>query len=327
MNAQTRDADVRTPWSDGCTTRDPAIAHDWMRQVYFDHRARLSGDRGEFRFVSGRAALGSMAISGLRHTADTSLTSEQSRDRVVVLKVTRGRYAASNGRGDLRLSAGLTGLLPAHDRLAIEWRDLSINAVTFDKYELSTLAQDLTGHDGVVADLRLSQPIGTAQADRFWRTAASVIRPLCQEQAAAGPLVHREAKRLLVAALLEAFPGRPAPRAERHPLGAESWLRRALTYIDDNAHRDIALLDIAVAARVSPRTLQAGFRRHLGTTPLEQLRTVRLVAVREELLAAEPGTRGTVARIARQWGFTHLGRFAAAYRERFGETPRMTLGS
>ncbi|MFC6258767.1 hypothetical protein ACFP5Z_17115 [Kocuria oceani] len=32
-----------------------------------------------------------------------------------------------------------------------------------------------------------------------------------------------------------------------------------------------------------------------------------------------------MAEVAGRWGFTHRGRFAAAYRERFGENPAATL--
>src|ERR1700754_1147057 len=53
-------------------------------------------------------------------------------------------------------------------------------------------------------------------------------------------------------------------------------LRRAIAFIHDNAHRDIALTDIAAAIGVTPRSVQYTFRRHLGSTPLEYLRWVRL---------------------------------------------------
>jgi len=53
------------------------------------------------------------------------------------------------------------------------------------------------------------------------------------------------------------------------------------------------------------------------------LTRARLHHVRRDLLAARPGAR--VGDIAAAWGFSHLGRFAAAYRRRFGEPPSATL--
>ena len=50
----------------------------------------------------------------------------------------------------------------------------------------------------------------------------------------------------------------------------------------------------------------------------------RLEAVRGALLAADPG-RSTVADVAMRFGFWELGRFAGAYRARFGELPSATL--
>lgn len=42
-----------------------------------------------------------------------------------------------------------------------------------------------------------------------------------------------------------------------------------------------------------------------------------------DLLGARAGS--SVTSIALDWGFDHLGRFAASYKKRFGETPRETL--
>jgi transcriptional regulator GlxA family with amidase domain len=73
-------------------------------------------------------------------------------------------------------------------------------------------------------------------------------------------------------------------------------------------------------AGVSARRLQEAFREHLGTTPMEYLRSVRLDRVHAELRCGAGGVTET----AHRWGFTHLGRFAAAYRERFGVLPSET---
>jgi transcriptional regulator GlxA family with amidase domain len=81
---------------------------------------------------------------------------------------------------------------------------------------------------------------------------------------------------------------------------------------------------LAEIAGVSVRTLQEGFRRHLGISPTDYLRQVRLACVHRDLRHSEP-TQITVTEIAYRWGFAHLGRFAGAYRAKYGVPPSYTL--
>ncbi len=84
--------------------------------------------------------------------------------------------------------------------------------------------------------------------------------------------------------------------------------------------------DVAAAARVSVRSLQTLFRRHLGVTPLEHLHAIRLEAARRELLSGEAPAGGrSVGDVAVRWGFANSGRFARVYAARFGERPSDTL--
>ncbi|GAC1402785.1 MAG: hypothetical protein NVSMB60_19620 [Mycobacterium sp.] len=101
-------------------------------------------------------------------------------------------------------------------------------------------------------------------------------------------------------------------------------LRRALAFMHQNAHLDIGLSDIAAAIGVTPRTVQYMFRRHLGTTPLEYLRRVRLDRAHRDLQAANPAV-DTVMEIAGRWRFSHAGRFSIAYKQAFGLPPSRTL--
>nr|WP_281251167.1 helix-turn-helix transcriptional regulator [Streptomyces indicus] len=95
--------------------------------------------------------------------------------------------------------------------------------------------------------------------------------------------------------------------------------------MDEHAHTAIGLAEIAEAAHVTPRALQYAFRRHLGQTPMEYLRSVRLHRAHAELRNAVPAAGVTVTAIATAWGFGHPGRFAAAYRRTFGCSPSDTL--
>lgn len=81
--------------------------------------------------------------------------------------------------------------------------------------------------------------------------------------------------------------------------------------------------DLARVSGVSPRTLHRAFARHYGAPPIAHLRRARLQSVRRHLQAAGPGE--TVTSVAFDWGFSHLGRFAAYYAACFGERPSETL--
>ena len=62
----------------------------------------------------------------------------------------------------------------------------------------------------------------------------------------------------------------------------------------------------------------------MGISPMNYVRQVRLRHAHQELLASDPSVE-TVASIARRWGYTNPGRFAAAHAARYGETPADTL--
>lgn len=141
------------------------------------------------------------------------------------------------------------------------------------------------------------------------------------------PLVQDAALDAVATAVLAAFPNtattdRPAGPAGR---GGPATVRRAVDLIDARAHEPLTLDDIARGAGIGPRALQEAFRRHRGTTPTAYLRDARLERAHRELQSADPSQGATVAAIAARWGFAHRGRFADAYRQRYGRTPQQTL--
>ncbi|MDT7746170.1 MAG: hypothetical protein QOE59_5248, partial [Actinomycetota bacterium] len=109
---------------------------------------------------------------------------------------------------------------------------------------------------------------------------------------------------------------------------ARSWsrtpVRRAVEAIRSDPAQPFTPTGLARLAGGSTRTLHDGFRRHLDTTPMAYLRLVRLERAHAELRAADP--RGTtVAEVAHRWGFSHVSRFAQAYRRVYGRAPGETL--
>jgi AraC-like DNA-binding protein len=92
-------------------------------------------------------------------------------------------------------------------------------------------------------------------------------------------------------------------------------------YIESRLCAPISLEDLARAAGVSFRTLNALCHRHHGMTPMELLRNMRLDAVRARLLT---DATASITDTALAFGFGHLGRFSAYYFARFHELPRDT---
>lgn len=130
-------------------------------------------------------------------------------------------------------------------------------------------------------------------------------------------LAHAED--MLMSMLLTHFPHSYSERFRSLSACAPHYVRRAEAYIRANAREPITMDDLVAATRVSSRSLQNGFRRFRDTTPMAFIKAARLDLAREELLRS--GDPGSVTRIALGCGFTHMSKFARAFKARFGELP------
>jgi AraC-like DNA-binding protein len=210
---------------------------------------------------------------------------------------------------------------------ATQSHDADIEVTVIDPALLSQVAG--TGPGGAGPPVRLTgyDPV-SAQAAGEWKNTLTYVRDtvLASPDAAAMPLLVSTAARLLAAATLAAFPSNAFTEptsTDRHD-AHRGTVRRAVTFIDEHAHTDITIADIAAAARVTIRAVQLAFRRHLDTTPTAYLRRVRLEHAHRQLQAAGPATT-TITDVAYRWGFSNATRFAAYYRQAYGVPPSHTL--
>ena len=113
---------------------------------------------------------------------------------------------------------------------------------------------------------------------------------------------------------------------DRHALQRRSDERQLMARIGEWAadvpDETVNLLELARIAGVPLRQLQQGFKTYTGMSPAQWLRLRRLNGARRELLNS-PGS--TVAEVAMNWSFWHLGRFSNSYRALFKELPSETL--
>ncbi len=133
-----------------------------------------------------------------------------------------------------------------------------------------------------------------------------------------GAEVDAELEDALIEALVSATSKRGEPRPRRQGIGKA--LTRAEEYIHAHLNEHLSLPLVAQAAETSPRTLNRAFHDVHGLTPMGYAKRQRLAAARRALIGSSPDET-TVARIAAEHGFTHLGRFGREYRHAFGERP------
>ena len=84
-----------------------------------------------------------------------------------------------------------------------------------------------------------------------------------------------------------------------------------------------SVADLSRLSGVSRRTLRRGFRERFRTSPKAYLQAQRLIGVRRRLRST--GDTTPISDIANEWGFWHMGQFAADYRRHFGELPSETV--
>ncbi|GGK35199.1 hypothetical protein GCM10009103_32790 [Pseudomonas koreensis] len=101
-------------------------------------------------------------------------------------------------------------------------------------------------------------------------------------------------------------------------------MKRVGEWAADSPEDTLNLLELAQVAGVSLRQLQQAFKAYTGMTPSHWLRLRRLNSAHRELRRRSP-TETTVAEVAMQWSFWHLGRFSSSYRALFNELPSETL--
>ena len=130
---------------------------------------------------------------------------------------------------------------------------------------------------------------------------------------------------LIVSLVLRGIPHNYLERLGSGRFGAvPAYVRRADDFMRANAAAPIRVEQVAAAAGCSVRTLDAVFRRFRDTTPLAALHVIRLEQVHGEF--SRRMTDASIAEVSRRYGFTNPGRFTAAYRRRFGESPAETVG-
>ncbi|WP_433728376.1 AraC family transcriptional regulator [Actinoplanes sp. CA-051413] len=244
-----------------------------------------------------------------------------------------GELAWRQGQGDAMVATPGSAAVfqPAGDTTLERWQgDCRLLAVKIDRGALeSELARMLDEPVGPPVRLAPELDISRGPGATWLRLARLLAADAAEEQGLLRhPVLGRQLMESLVSGLLLAAPHnyRDALDNHRSGLAAPRAVRRAVEAVRADAAQSFTVADLAQIAGVSSRSLQDGFQRYLGTSPMAYLREVRLSLAHQQLGEAGP-EQTTVTEIAYRCGFVHLGRFAAVYRRRYGVSPSQTLRS
>jgi AraC-like DNA-binding protein len=301
---------------------------DQVGRAFCPHRLDLTGDPAPLSARFNSAQLGSIRVSYLDYAADVRIEPGELESFYLVQVPLAGSSLIRCGRQEIVSTPGLASLPSPTEYLDMRWAaGCPQLIVKFDRLDVERRLERMLGERldrPLVFDLGLDMTTGPARA---WRAMADLLVTEAEHDdgLASQPLAMAHLENALVTSLLTMQPSNYSARLNApEPPALPKVVRRAVEFIDQHAGRPLSTDDVARAVAVSSRSLQEGFRRHLGLTPMAHLRDVRLTRVHEELAASDPA-RCTVTTVATRWGFLHQGRFAAAYRARYGQAPSVTL--
>ncbi len=307
------------------STGDPAAAEAWI-DAHLSRISMSAVDPAGYVFSAVTAPVGDASVTRLRHSATASCHYDPL-DTVFVCHSRGGRYVASPPGQSYQVNRGDIFVTYADRGFDFSFDNVDFDIVSLPKSAILAAAADLTGYEPGSVSFLAMPPVSSAAGNHWLATLAYTYRVVSSNsEVLRSPLVAAAMTRNLAACALTSFANTAVDQSGDLPRRAlPASLRRAISFIESNVASDISLADVAAAARVTPRALQAGFRTCLDTTPISYLRQVRLAAARHDLQQADPASGATVAAIAARWGFASPRRFATDYRRVYGEPPSVAL--
>jgi AraC-like DNA-binding protein len=309
-----------TPWS-GPEPADWADAQRLVSREYFPHvlRPLRAGTLPHLRFCT--IELGPLTVAHIDWGADVSVATEHAGAYGINVPVS-GHMEATLDGDHADVEPGHATVHPPDTPTMIRrWTaDCANLGVKIDQAYLDRELVRVFGRPGLRLPFHvdLTSAAGQGWLD-FVRTMATQVR---RNPAA---YANRIAAEQLAGSITTMFALAALPeQADEGALMRPRTVNRVLDAVHADPARPWTTAQMAEVAGVGVRRLQEGFREHLGVTPREFLRDVRLDRVREELTADD--ATSSVTDVALRWGFTHTGRFAADYRRRFGVSPSADLG-
>jgi AraC-like DNA-binding protein len=308
-------------------TADVLVARPVIEQLQGPYlaRPRTPAPRREMRIRAAR--FGDVSISTFAFGRAVDITPTGLEDAVIVTTAVRGCAGIAIAGRAFDVDAGDTVIAHQEDCPVFMYEpDTEVLKLRFLRSRLERFFAQAYGR-APRGRLHFDAAMSDAPTAARW---VSLLRFLVLTLNGAGAHTMRELAsidEMLMLTLLNSQPhnyGSATGLLARN--GESTAFERARDFVHQHLASDIDLADIAKAAYCSPRSLARAFKDAGEAAPMQYVRKTRLERIREALLAPACA-RKTVAELAFEWGYRHLGEFNRQYRAMFGETPSQTRES
>jgi AraC-like DNA-binding protein len=309
--ADPSEARVRTRAFLGCSHRMTVLD----RETPFDARVQYR-------------SLGGLGLMWSSYGSAVQISCAPPVGMITVNFLSGGRMHIEDGGRTAVADPGHAAVFCFQEDLTMRWTPgLRQLMLTVEKPRVERYLQNLL-HEPMRRPLEFHGPVDLAGSGAGVAAAVRTVRGALQRCGKAGPppVLAAELEHSLLTALLLSQRHNYTDRIfSATALPAPRVVRRVVELIESTPQKAFTVADLAGHAGVSERSLHAAFRRQLGISPMSYVRSRRLEDAHDELLELDPGAGVRVTDVALRHGFAHAGRFAAAYRRRFGESPSTTL--
>jgi AraC-like DNA-binding protein len=308
---------------------DPDHAQAALGRTYFPHRLDQLGTGGNMDMALHLVELGPLTVGRLSYGVEVSLDLGELGNAYNVAIPLAGRHETeSAGQTHIFAPGRACIYLPHRPSRIAHWSADGVQyGIKFDRDYLERELQGILGHPTrgpVTFDpvLDLSNP----HVSSWLALVKTLVADLDKDHSVLySPLVSRPLVEALTSGLLLATNHDYRDLLDtRVPAARPRTVKAALDALHAHPEETWTVRALADLVGVSVRTLQDGFSRYVGASPMAYLRGLRLERAHEDLLAADP-RYDAVSDIAYRWGFRHLGRFSVEYRKRYGQPPSATL--
>jgi AraC-like DNA-binding protein len=284
----------------------------------------------EIDTIQNRVCLPYSELSFVRYGASIQVTGARVPDSYLLICGQSGRALLHTRGSEVTIARGCAAIVPPNESFSIDGgTDASVLVWKVRQHVLERQAAMMFGYEpSPVIHFAPGLSLESGSGASFARALLFMTNELDAPESIFGNASALNLmEQSLMCALLEAQPSDlECLTAGDYRKIAPACVRKVEEYIKDHIGEDVTMEDLVRASGVSGRTLFRVFRLFRRASPMAYLRIVRMQHVRNNLL--RPSMQDlTVTAVLSRWGIKQFGRFAAEYRQKYGELPSQTLKS